>query len=384
MSRFLDGGIDTVLVEYLQHLAQNPRYRITLAIGLDMGDQEVFANELPANISVCHLVQGRLLNRFRREKVRHRLPLYEKLFDEVLLTPVRRIMIRRSLQRLAAVHDVVIDFDCCFYAYLQPVRQLKIAFFHFSFRHVAVNDARRLRRFGKHLDVYDKIVLIAKGMQVEAEQLFPDKKDKFTVIYNPKDMALMQQRAAEPVSDERIQEAFVVAVERLTTPKDIPTLLKAFQLLRLRYHHAEKLFIIGKGEQETELRRLAEDLQIADAVEFLGFMANPMPWIKASRMLVHSSAFEGFGAVLVEGLMLEKTVVATDCPIGPREILDDGRAGLLVPVGDASALAEAMHQGLTDVALQARLLEGSRRQVQHFSFASVDRQLEVLFAMKTS
>ena len=82
--------------------------------------------------------------------------------------------------------------------------------------------------------------------------------------------------------------------------------------------------------------------------------------------MVHSSKFEGLPTVLIEALMLGKQIIASDCPTGPREILADGKAGILVPVGDVQALADAMHAVLTDVALQERLREGVSNQTMLF------------------
>jgi glycosyltransferase involved in cell wall biosynthesis len=79
-----------------------------------------------------------------------------------------------------------------------------------------------------------------------------------------------------------------------------------------------------------------------------GFVVNPYAYLSRTQLFVLSSAWEGLPTVLVEALALGVPVVATDCPSGPREILDDGRYGALVPVGDAETLAEAMERTLDD------------------------------------
>ena len=77
-------------------------------------------------------------------------------------------------------------------------------------------------------------------------------------------------------------------------------------------------------------------------------MSNPYPYIKRCEIFVHSSQYEGLPTVMIEALLLDKMIVATDCPTGPREILNGGKAGILTPVGDIEALAKAMHEALTD------------------------------------
>ena len=105
MSRFLDGGIDTVLVEYLRYLARRDDYELTLAIGISMGPLEVFANRLPHHVRVEWLVKAGWLTRWRQEKVRRHLPLPVKIYDEAVLSPIRRVLISRGLHRLTAIHD---------------------------------------------------------------------------------------------------------------------------------------------------------------------------------------------------------------------------------------------------------------------------------------
>jgi len=210
-------------------------------------------------------------------------------------------------------------------------------------------------------------------MKEEGERLFPRLKDKLCVIYNAKNRDRILSRAHESVEDPRLSEPYIIAVERLEeSQKDLTTLLKAYQLLRTKYHHTEKLYLLGKGHSEQQLRMLAEQLGIADSVEFLGFHANPYPWILHSQLLVHSAKFEGLPTILIEGLMLDKLIVATDCPTGPREILDHGRAGLLVPVGDVTAFAESMHQALSDSDTQQSLLQHLQRHRQLFMFSHTE------------
>ena len=380
LSRFLDGGIDMVLVDYLRHLIGNPAYQLTLAIGVSMNELEVFAKEIPPQVSVVHLVEADWLTKWRRQKIVNRhLPLVAKVCDEVCLSPLRRMIISRGLRRLSAEHDVVIDFDCCFYSYLKGIHIPKIAWFHFSFNQALRQNRSRTLRIGKCLEHYDRVVCISESMREEGDRLFPRLANKWCVIYNAKNREAIQVRASQPVDDERIHLPYMLAVERLEeSQKDLSTLLQAWQLFKQQYHHTELLYLLGKGNSEAQLRQLASDLGIADSVVFLGFKANPYPWILNSRMLIHSAKFEGLPTVLTEGLMLDKLMVATDCPTGPREILDGGKAGLLVPVGDAQAMAEAMHRLMTDTALQESIRHGVAQQQQTFTFETTERQFQEL------
>jgi glycosyltransferase involved in cell wall biosynthesis len=122
-----------------------------------------------------------------------------------------------------------------------------------------------------------------------------------------------------------------VTAGRLVEMKDHRTLLRAFAI-HLRRHRA-RLMLLGRGPMLTELRALARTLGIAEHVAFEGFVANPLPYMRAADGFVLSSRSEGFGNDLVEAMGCGTPVAATDCPYGPADILGHGKFGILVPPG---------------------------------------------------
>ena len=109
-----------------------------------------------------------------------------------------------------------------------------------------------------------------------------------------------------------------------------------------------RLVILGEGRERDALAGLVRELGIGHAVALPGFVANPFAWMARARVFAVSSIYEGLSMVLVEAMACGTPVVSTDCPHGPREVLEDGRWGLLVPVGDAEALATAILETLRD------------------------------------
>ena len=132
----------------------------------------------------------------------------------------------------------------------------------------------------------------------------------------------------------------VLGVGRLTPQKRFDTLFQAFATVRKRTPC--RLVILGEGELRGELERLAEGLGIAGDVDLPGFVDNPFGYMARAGAFVLSSAYEGLPNVLIQALSFGTPVVSTDCPSGPDEILDGGRLGALVPVGDAAAMADAI------------------------------------------
>lgn len=132
----------------------------------------------------------------------------------------------------------------------------------------------------------------------------------------------------------------VLAAGRLAPQKDYLTLLEA--MARLKAIHSCRLIILGEGEERRALEERIHELGLSWHVDLPGFIPQIGPWLSAADAFVLSSAWEGFGNVLVEAISKGTPAVSTDCKSGPRLILQDGRVGPLVPVGASEALAEAI------------------------------------------
>ncbi len=137
----------------------------------------------------------------------------------------------------------------------------------------------------------------------------------------------------------------LVAVGRLSKVKNFSLLLKA--LAKIRQKMPVQLWLIGDGKERSALERLARRLKISDSVEFVGFVDNIFAYLHHADALVLTSHREGSPNVLIEALACGVPVVATDCPSGPREILQAGKYGYLVPVNDVNALCKAIMMVLT-------------------------------------
>ena len=191
------------------------------------------------------------------------------------------------------------------------------------------------------------IVSVSSGAADDLARLAGIPRQRITVIYNPVVTPDIHSLRAAPLDHPWFaagQPPVVLAAGRLTAQKDYPTLLRAF--VALRGQRPARLIILGEGEQRAELQALIESLDLAADVDLPGFVANPYAFMARCGVFVLPSAWEGFGIVLAEALACGAQVVATDCPSGPAEILENGKYGRLVPVGDAPALAGALAAAL--------------------------------------
>ena len=186
----------------------------------------------------------------------------------------------------------------------------------------------------------DARLAVATGTADDLARLSGIPRDRFDVIFNPVDKP--PEGLKVPAEIECLWDGAkhrIIAVGTLKPEKNYVMLLRSFARLKAA---DSKLMIVGSGAQEAELKQLAASLGIAERTCFPGYAVDTWPYYASSTLFVLSSDYEGYPNVLVEAMRSGLAVVSTDCESGPREILDGGRFGRLVPVGDEVALAEAI------------------------------------------
>ena len=210
----------------------------------------------------------------------------------------------------------------------------------------------RLRYYGASLlsRLSRCTVCVSSDIQTELRDKFKASSKKLKVIYNPVDLEEINKKSKKPLPDFLLKyregKPFILAVGRFVEQKDYPTLIRAFHRIHGKLPH--DLLILGQGQLENDIRNLIKKLSLNDRVLLPGFLENPFPVFRTASLFVLSSIFEGFGNVIIEALATGTPVVSTNCPGGPKEILEDGKYGRLTPVGDDQALAEAMRSTLTN------------------------------------
>jgi len=195
----------------------------------------------------------------------------------------------------------------------------------------------------------ESVIAVSAGVADDLASIIHLRRDAISVIYNPVVTKGLIGKSLEKLDHPWFsagQPPVIVAAGRFCPQKDFPTLLNAFY--RLRRKRPVRIIVLGEGECRTELERLVRELGIEEDVALPGFVSNPFAYMRNASIFVLSSAWEGFGNVLVEAMACGTPVVSTDCPSGPAEILEGGRWGRLVPVGDDVALASAMAAALDE------------------------------------
>lgn len=223
------------------------------------------------------------------------------------------------------------------------------------------------------------IVCVSKGVAKDLIKIVP-LENKIRVIYNPVVDTRIDKLTKTPVNHSWFSNPeipVILAVGRLIKAKDYPNLLRAFN--KVLEKREARLVILGKGPEKEKLKNMAQNLDISKNVAFLGFQKNPYKYMKRATVFALSSFREGFGHVIVEAMACGLPVVSTDCPSGPGEIIEQGKNGILVPVGDERILAEAILKVLNNSSLSQKLSQEGKKRAQYFSVERSCKEYEKLF-----
>lgn len=223
----------------------------------------------------------------------------------------------------------------------------------------------------------DAIVTPSQGVAQDVAAITGIALDRIAVIYNPVFRPELVAMAEAPVDHPWLvegNEPVILGSGKFKPQKDFPTLLHAFA--KVRAERPARLIVLGEGEGERQLRELTKSLDIAADVDFPGHVDNPFAYYRRASVFVLSSIWEGLPNALIEAMACGCPVVSTDCPSGPWEILDGGRFGTLVPVGDADAMAKAILAALSAAPARGRLIDRARE----FSLDRAVRRFEAVMA----
>lgn len=328
MSEIGGGGMGKMRIRLMNAIV-DAGYRVDLLLGKQGGDHRLPLDERIrlVDLGTTHAIFG--VPRLAAYLFRHR--------PRILLTQRIRVTVlahrARALARL-------------------PTRIYATGNTHESTSVLAYPEAEQRKRLARIRHYYsrnDGMIAISRGVAKDHARLMGWPVDAVDIAPNPVVTPDIERLAREPVDHPWFQPGerpVVLGIGRLAAPKDYPTLIRAFA--RFRQGREARLVILGEGHLRAELEAAAREAGIARDLDLPGFVDNVYAYLARSRLFVLSSAWEGFGNVLVEAMAVGTPVVATDCPTGPSEILDGGRLAPLVPVGNSEALAAAMERVWND------------------------------------
>ena len=338
------GGIEKVLISYLQGLASEKDLEITVLIKENDPEKNIFFKDIPENLPVIFIKPERMI-RFRNKVKNNKKNIFYRLLYPLLLSYERLYMkkwLKKFMQENKDKFDVVIDFDMSLGNYLDVIPLPKIGWIHYTLTKYTKNK-KKYKSFKKRFEKYSKIVTICDEMLMEAKELFNINDSKLYRIYNPFDVDRVKANIEAKITiedEELLENEYMIAVSRLVKEKGRKDLIEIYYSLKNK-GITDKLYIIGDGPQKTELEQKIKKLKLEKDVLLLGQKKNPFPWMKNAKLFLHTSYGEGLGLVFIESMICGTPVIAYDCPTGPKDILgSNSKYGVLVKTGDKKSFEE--------------------------------------------
>lgn len=346
------GGLERVLIEVLQTIDRE-KFDIYLVIDDDCGKENIFEKDIPKDIKYFFLKPEKLIRETEKYKMKKKNIIY-KLIYNLMMEKENRIMYKNMQQILKELGeiDVIVDFDAGASKYIEKLDiKKKIVWIHNSIPNLKKKESK-IKRFGKRLEKYDKVVAICDEMKEEIENIYPNLKGKVNRIYNPFNFERIEKLMndeSELTEDQikMLNEDYCIAIARLdNVQKDFLTLVRAYKIVKDN-KIKDKLYIIGDGPSKDEIMTEIKKLNLEENIKLIGLSKNPYVWLKNSKLFVHSSKYEGLPTVLIEALICNKMIISSNCPTGPKEILKNESCGKLFKVGDTEELGNYLVEFLS-------------------------------------
>lgn len=282
-----------------------------------------------------------------------------------LYKKIKQINIRKNFEDI----DVCIDYkNASFFKELAFFKGRKITWIHGSVKYLTACG------IDKHLCGYDKIIGLTDAFVKDFKVAFPALKDRVLRIYNPIDRATIRKMTKR---GDRLSGKFFCQVSRLENfQKDLDTLILAFNDFYLQNEKPNvRLVIVGGGPREKKLKKMVAALPCSGNVVFTGAIKNPLGYMESAMGLILSSKIEGLPTVLLESMAVGTLCVASDCQYGPREILMDGKAGILFEVGNVKQLSGIMSDLYNNKINTKKFIENATLSLDRFEPSLINEQI---------
>ena len=349
LSTHLGGGIETVTIEYVNDFIKNG-YDVDLLVDYDMGeDEKSIVKYMDKNVNVEYLKSiklSKLIYSFRNKGQKNKIyNLF--LYASIILSDF--FLWRKEIKKLRKNDYVAtITFFQYLPAYITKIKGAK----HFIFLHGSVEHFFLVIRyyfkkiFFKNLNIFDYVFTVSEEMLDQLREIFPKLTNKQETIYNPFDYKKIKEKAKDyselsKEEKELITKPYICSVGRINEgQKDFTTLINSYKKIVDGNKIEENLVIVGDGPDLELLEEYVKKLKLDQRIFFLGRKNNPYVWIDNCKLFVLSTKFEGFGLVLTESMLLNKKVISSNCLVGPKEILENGKYGKLFEIGNVEELSE--------------------------------------------
>ena len=374
------GGVEKVVLEVLKEIDKS---KFDIKLALQYENENLFENEIPKEVNYKYMLPQKIIDKSLYYRERKKNIFYKMLYSFML--SYEKYTIKKNYLEFSKDREIVIDFKSGDFLKLinleNAVDKKRICWLHGEI--TKLNKYEKRKKFlRENLNKCDKVICICEDMKNGVIKEIPELEEKLEVIYNPFDIEKIKIKSndySEIKKEEKklLEDNYIIMVSRLELKmKDFDTLIKAFKIVNQKRKDI-KLYLLGEGPDREKIENMIKNEDLQEYIKLLGVKRNPYTWIKNSKLLVHSSKSEGFGLVLVEALILKRIIVSTNCKVGPREILDSGKYGSLVEVGDYNAMAQEILELLQENSIKReKYLSNIDESVERFDKKNIIKQIE--------
>lgn len=375
------GGIQNVLIRYANGFSKSVKYNVEILLKDEYEKDNDMLKEFNREVKISYLRPISLVKLRDKHRENKKNSLISKVIMSLIL-PCEKFITKRNLEKFFVKNkDVaaIVDVQGSFWNYINEIKIPKIGMVHIdpkgSFKKNPKIKEKRAKSF-------NKTILISEDMVSDYLECYPFAKEKIVQIYNPIDIDDIKKKG-EDSSEltlkelELLKEEYLIAVSMLNKRKARDELIKVFKNI-IDKGFKEKLFILGDGPERKNLEQLVKELKLEDKVLFLGMKSNPFIWMKNAKFLVHPSYSEGFGYVLAEAMAVGCVSISYDCPVGPSDVLERGKSGILVEMGNLVELENAIETLLTNKEELSELKSNIEKRVYDFSVEKCVNKFEVM------
>lgn len=312
------GGQEKMLIEFLKILSPE-KYEIELYIEEDKGDKNYYEKEIPSYVHYQFLTEKSFMRKL--EYYKNKKNIFYRIIYSYLLRKKKKIAIKHQNNKLKKC-DILIDYDM---GLLRNLHELKNVGVIVGWSHAGRGEILKNKRKRMNVNLYDYIVTINEEMKKGYEKNYTPKVIKIENFIDEKEL----KRKGDDKLEEKNLGSYILSVGSLTENKNHKELIIAFKRYIEECNGNKNLVILGEGKERKKLEEMIKVAELENRIFLLGNKKNPYPYMKNCEVYIHSSKAEAFPVVLMEAMFFKKVIIAKE-NIGTKEILNDGKDGILV------------------------------------------------------
>ena len=358
------GGVESVLIRTLDELQKHKNIHISLITYVDI-HENVYKKYLEKHPQI------KQYSLYPSKWLTTKLPHF--FLSRICIHFLRDIYrnFKRFVFGMRKFKDIDVFIDYHDFGFANELKHIKsaqkVAWFHSSL------SVFKKRKFEKKLKYYDNLVVLTDECMHDFRILYPQFSNKIVRIYNPIDIKDIKNKSKE---QNKVSGKYFCTVARLTPDKDIETVLRAFDLFWQKNKKTNvKMVFVGDGNRAKHYISIANTLSSKKQFIFTGALSNPFSVMKRAVANVLSSYGEGLPTVLIESVAVGTLNIASSCKYGPREILLNGRGGLLYEPGDVEQLAKHFDSVYNKKVNVKNMIQESSKSLNRFDAKQIVKQI---------